>query len=142
MSSKQNQYHAAYLLCRLHFTAKGLLLIPYSYIQHFRGLSSHYSLQNHVPRPVYQGGLLFFFGPLACRVPVWDSNSRTPLPPTLHKPLPLPSKTLYPWWGSRVELNKGQGRSAVTPGLPLPITRPHACGLLHHRSADEALRGS
>src|SRR6202522_3182920 len=43
-------------------------------------------------------------------------------PPTLHKPLPLPSKTLYPWWGSRVELNKGQGRSAVTPGLPLPIT--------------------
>src|ERR1700678_1596730 len=43
-------------------------------------------------------------------------------PPTLHKCLPLPSKTLYPWWGSRVELNKGQGRSAVTPGLPLPIT--------------------
>ena len=41
-------------------------------------------------------------------------------PPTLHKPLPLPSKTLYPWWGSRVELNKGQGRSAVTPGLPCP----------------------
>ena len=50
-------------------------------------------------------------------------------PPTLHKPLPLPSKTLYPWWGSRVELNKGQGRSAVTPGLPLPITKQDTKGM-------------
>src|SRR5271168_1993164 len=85
MSSKQNQYHAAYLLRRLHFTAKGLLLIPYSYVQHFRGLSSHYSLQNHVPRPVYQGGLFFFSGlrpGLTNRVLVRDSNSRTPLPGT------------------------------------------------------------
>src|ERR1700678_1656095 len=48
-------------------------------------------------------------------------------PPTLHKPLPLPSKPLYPWWGSRIELNKGQGRSAVTPGLPLPITTCPKC---------------
>ena len=43
-------------------------------------------------------------------------------PPTLHIPLPLPSKTLDPSQGSRVMEGKGQGQPFLTPGLPPLIT--------------------
>jgi hypothetical protein len=43
-------------------------------------------------------------------------------PPTLQIPLPLPSKTLDPWLGSRVLEGKGKGQPFLTPGLPPLIT--------------------